>query len=131
MAKDFLFLYGSLRKGGAMHGKLIAPHCSFEGNGELPGRLFGLGDYPGLLPATGSGGRVKGEVWRFDSSFPLLARLDEYEGCAPASPRPHEFRREKKGVLLDDGRRLKAWVWYFNRRANPLARIESGDWFAR
>lgn len=130
MARDYLFLYGSLRKGGAMHDRLIAPDCAFEGPGEMPGRLYSLGDYPGLRPSPAGSGSVKGEVWRFESALPLLARLDEYEGCAASSARPHQFRRVKKSVLLADGRRLKAWVYLYNGRVNPLRRIASGDWFA-
>lgn len=130
MAKDYLFLYGTLRSGGGspMHDRFIAPHCRRIGEAHIQGRLYDLGRYPGLVHSANREHLVRGEIWLFNSALPLLRQLDDYEGCSPRFPRPWEYRRERKSVTLESGERLKAWVYVYNGRTNPFKRLKSGDY---
>lgn len=130
MAKDFVFLYGTLRSGlnSPMHDLLIAPHCRRVGEALIQGRLYDLGRYPGLVHSANKEDQVRGEVWQFNSAHSLLRQLDDYEGCSPRFSRPCEYRRVRKTVTLDDGRRVTAWVYFYNGRTNPFKRLKSGDY---
>jgi len=83
---------------------------SARGRGQVPwirpcaGRLLNLGEYPGLVPTTRPGSCVHGEVYALAAAT-TLARLDEYERCAPSDPEPHEFERVKMEALLQSGTR--------------------------
>ena len=86
----------------------------------MPGRLYGLGRYPGAVPAVNQGESVRGEVYNMDDPAPLLAALDDYEG--------RDFERAIATVQLDDGQKMDCWVYlYVGKTPGPL--IASGDWF--
>lgn len=72
-----IFVYGSLKRGYALHELL--EHQRYLGNAEsVPcGRLFDLGSYPGLV-AEESGYGVRGELYEVTEE--CLAALDEVEG---------------------------------------------------
>lgn len=132
-ADELLFVYGTLRgnlpsdTGSIWHQRLIAPHADFIGPGSVAGRLFDLGDYPGLCPSPFARDRVQGEVWRLHNTSALQA-LDEYEGCAPYAPPPVEYVRLREPVRLTDGRRLTAWVYYYTGPVPPNSLVVSGDY---
>jgi len=77
-------------------------------------------------------GHVLGEVYEFDSSEwePVIARLDEYEGCSPSDPQPHEYRREIVNARLTSDEVLPAWAYLLNRWPPRMREIKSGDYLA-
>jgi hypothetical protein len=58
-----------------------------------PGKLFDLGEHPGLV--LGAGDRVPGEILRSDRMHELLLRIDEIEGP--------DFTRRLYWVTAADG----------------------------
>lgn len=124
MAKDYLFVYGTLRSEteSVPYRSLIAPNCHLMGRADIRGRLFEIDGYPGLLPSLKKHERVVGEVHRF-TSRELLQKLDEYEGT--------DYLRRKCRVTLDDGTQVAAWTYIYRRRVNPFKRINSGDYLNR
>lgn len=124
---EHLFVYGTLRP--AMRHVLqdaLRQHARWLGPGEVAGRLYDLGRYPGLVP-NGRGGRVRGDLYRLRQHHVLLTALDRYEGCGPRMPRPREYRRE--AVRVHSGRlRLWAWVYVYNRPAAALRAVAGGDY---
>lgn len=88
---------------------LLAGAAKFIGRARVRGRLLNLGAYPGLVPSTGAGSCVRGEVYALTAAARTLARLDEYERCGPNDPEPHEFERVEMEVLLESGAGVKAW----------------------
>ena len=69
-----LFVYGTLRRGGAANHILAS--CELVDNGEIGGVLYDIdGEHPALV-LYGSA-PVRGEIWRCPNE--LLAKLDEYE----------------------------------------------------
>jgi gamma-glutamylcyclotransferase (GGCT)/AIG2-like uncharacterized protein YtfP len=101
---DYLFVYGTLRKGDARAHRLLGA-ARFVSKGTVSGRLYDLGDYPGLRKTPRGGARVGGEVYELAGPDPerRLAILDRYEGA--------EFRRARVVVRLRDGRVHRAWAY--------------------
>ena len=101
---QLIFVYGSLKRGYALHSLLRQQ--LFLGNAvtEPLYRMFDLGNYPGLVPCA-DGLAIRGEIYRVDSE--TLHRLDEAEGVAEAL----YARRE---ILLQSNfleETVHAWFW--------------------
>ena len=118
MAKDFLFVYGTLR-GDCGNADISSSGCRYMGRANIQGRLYEVAGYPGMVPSYHTGDRVAGELYRL-TRIPLLKKLDKYEGS--------KYRRLKKPVELEDGTRYLTWVYQYRGRVNPLKRIPSGDY---
>ncbi len=144
MSAIWLFVYGSLRRDGAgCHHPLLA-QARFAGAATVPGILYRVDWYPGLVPhgdargdARGDGrgdgrgdahgdGRVRGEL--FELPLPaadrMLQALDDYEGGG--------FRRRKVGATLDDtvspdSETHDAWTYTYVGPVHALERIATGD----
>ncbi len=118
-----LFVYGTLRRGSrnefAQH---LSDQAEFVGNARMPGRLYNLGRFPGVVASDRPGEFVAGEVFRLKNPVKTLAALDEYEGA--------EFERVIAEVQSDSGAHQKAWV-YLYRGGRTGRLIASGDWLRR
>jgi gamma-glutamylcyclotransferase (GGCT)/AIG2-like uncharacterized protein YtfP len=125
---NHLFVYGTLRRGaGAMCARFLSD-STFVGAGRVAGRIFRLDGYPGMVACTEGSAQVVGEVFRLYDPLLDLPLLDEYEGCGPADPLPHEFERGITPVQMDDGRTLDAWVYLYRLDTSGRAPIPSGDY---
>ncbi|MGA0846036.1 MAG: gamma-glutamylcyclotransferase family protein, partial [Luteolibacter sp.] len=103
-----IFVYGTLRRGGCNHHRL--DEASFVARATLPGRLYRIDWYPGMV-ADANAGEVVGEIYQIDTS--MLASLDDYEGP--------EYQREIMNLrILPDldadsskhpSQHATAWVW--------------------
>ncbi len=131
---EYLFVYGTLRQGAGhpMH-RLLLSHAGLVGRARYRGRLFDLGSYPAALPDDSGQWKIAGELYRIHAPGPLLAQLDRYEGCAPESPKPHDYHRERQEVTLEDGSSVKAWIYLFTQPlpAEGASIIPSGDYLVR
>ncbi|KAJ8401258.1 hypothetical protein AAFF_G00384890 [Aldrovandia affinis] len=96
-----IFVYGTLKRGQPNHFRMMD---AANGKAEYCGRgrtvqsfplvIAGEHNIPFLLNVPGSGRRVKGEVYRVDG--PMLAFLDEFEGC------PHMYQRTPVALELEE-----------------------------
>ena len=75
-----LFVYGTLKRGGANHGQLLGARFISEARTEPFYRLFMIEDYPGLVEVHEDGRCVEGELWEVDPA--LVDRLDAFEGTS-------------------------------------------------
>lgn len=130
-AQHNLFVYGTLRRD-TQHQlyHMLARHASFLGEATVQGRLYDLGDYPGMVyPGDG---RVAGEIYLVAPSKweTVIRRLDEYEGCTDNDPEPHEYRRDVVKAYLVDGDEVFAWAYVLNRVPANSREIESGDYLS-
>ena len=103
---------------------------------RTPGRLVGLGEYPGLIPARRSGQWVRGEYAEFQEResagfASLLAQLDFVEEYSPASEARSLYLRRSVPVVLEDGAEGWAWAYLYNRPYDPRDIIRNGDWRRR
>ncbi|MFA6962365.1 MAG: gamma-glutamylcyclotransferase family protein [Opitutaceae bacterium] len=75
---NFLFVYGTLKRGCKNHAHIAGQTYQGEARSEPGYRLYDLGDYPGMVVDTSDTEGVTGELWSVDNA--ALARLDEFEG---------------------------------------------------
>lgn len=95
----------------------------------MPGRLYDLGEFPGMKDPASPGEQVRGEVYELDEA--LLLRLDEYEGCGPADPQPSAFARCRRMARLEGGEHLEVWVYLYQPEVDEERRIPWGDYLDR
>jgi hypothetical protein len=84
-----LFVYGTLRKGGAnpMH-DFLAREADFVGAATCCGLLYRVDFYPGLVPSGAPDDRVHGEVYRCTARPSPWRNWTAMKPAAPGSPRP-------------------------------------------
>jgi gamma-glutamylcyclotransferase (GGCT)/AIG2-like uncharacterized protein YtfP len=130
---DLLFVYGTLRSDpkNEMH-RTLACFSAFVGDGRIRGDLYDLGSYPGVFLTDGCLGMVHGEVYglSFQHALQTWRVLDNYEGCSPDSPEPHEYRRQRVRVFLDDGNEVEAWAYLLTSLPSGAVRVPGGDYLA-
>ena len=131
MPLQYLFVYGTLLSSAdsVWHDRLIAPHFKLAGRARVRGRLYSLGEYPGLIEVSTHEDQVPGELYSFDAENHALEDLDDYEGCSSDTPLPHEYVRKLTEVRLDDGSRLTAWCYFYvgDTRGLKVIRAWSGQ----
>lgn len=124
-----VFVYGTLRRGGANDITRLAPAPVFVGTAHVAGTLYDLGAYPGVV--LGGAGRVHGEVYAIVPA--LERRLDKIEGLYPAQGDEY-FKRvvdvtvqRAEGGAVD----LRCIVYEYNPRyLRGAAVLIGGDWLA-
>ena len=125
----YFFAYGTLRRGARKDLRNFAPgRARLLGPATVPGRLYDLGDYPGMLDPAAVGDRVVGELYELGEIDETLERLDEYEGCEAGRG---GFRRCIRSVLLEGGRARNAWIYLYQGEVSERQRIATGDCFRR
>jgi len=127
--EQYLFVYGSLRRGaGTSWARFLSDSATFTGMGRAAGRLFQLDGYPGMVASPSGSAQVIGEIFKMHDPSRNLPLLDEYEGCGPADPLPHEFARTIMSVETDDRQALEAWVYLYRFDISGRRPIPSGDY---
>ncbi|HEU4882105.1 MAG TPA: gamma-glutamylcyclotransferase family protein [Longimicrobium sp.] len=133
-APEHLFVYGTLRSdaGGAMHARLMHG-AQRVGPASIRGRLYHAGRYPAAVASDDAADRITGELYAIDAAAAgrLLASLDAYEAIDEAHPALSLFRRTIVAAEREDGMRVPAWVYLYNRPVDSLPRVTSGDWLRR
>lgn len=114
MPDTVLFLYGTLKRGGAAHRMLAGQRFLREAETEPRYRVYDLGRYPGLAADPATGLAVTGGLWEVDAA--CLAKLDAYEGV------PDLFIRGAISIVRCE----RAVEAYFYNRPVP-AGAHSGD----
>jgi gamma-glutamylcyclotransferase (GGCT)/AIG2-like uncharacterized protein YtfP len=128
-----LFVYGTLRSdaGGAVHARWMRG-VRLAGRASVAGRLYDAGPYPAAVPSDRPGDRIFGELYAIEADAEaLLAALDGYEGVDAAHPALSLFRRETVAAEREDGTRVPAWVYFYNRPTRQMPRVTSGEWLRR
>lgn len=121
-----VFVYGTLRPGEAGYADFhLSEKAEYLGPARVAGRLYDLGDYPGLL--LGGPGSVSGDLLR-PRDERLLAELDAYELFDPANPAGSEYLRVPAQTL---DRAITIWIYVYNFPLETARPIVSGDWLRR
>jgi gamma-glutamylcyclotransferase (GGCT)/AIG2-like uncharacterized protein YtfP len=129
-----LFVYGTLMTAAASAriGKAIRARLHKEavslGSATMPGRLYDLGRYPGMVMAAAADEVVHGEVFRLDDPADALAWLDAYEGVKP-NERTNEYERAVRIARLASGVDVAAWVYLY--RGELVRHLPEGRWQSR
>lgn len=101
-------------RGYGLH-RVLARGATLIGEARVAGQLLDLGTYPGLVEGPG---RVRGELYRVDDAE-LLPVLDREEG--------YNFERRPSAVTLANGRRARAWVYWYRGPRHRAVLIPAGD----
>lgn len=126
-----LFVYGTLLRPLAHPmSESLERLAEFVDYATVAGRLYQVDWYPGAVPDSRSGERVRGEVYLLRQPLHLLEELDRYEGHVSGNSVNGPFRRDTATVSLASGRRLRAWVYWYQHAVTRLERIDSGDYLA-
>ena len=119
----YVFVYGTLRRGGLNDITRLRPAPRWVGAAQVAGTLYHLGAYPGMT--LGGSERVQGEVYAIDPALEPL--LDEIEDLG-SHPTDEYIKRD---IDVDvSGRTVRCLVYEINPRyAIPALRVPGGDWF--
>ena len=101
---QLVFVYGSLKRGFALHELLQGQLYLGNAVTEALYRLFDLGSYPGLVEWP-EGLAIRGEVYQVD--FECLGRLDEAEGVAERQYARRKISLQAEFASCD----VRAWFW--------------------
>lgn len=134
---DHLFVYGTLLSdardtlGAAMRARLHS-EADLIGKASTPGRLYDLGDYPGLVEAEPRGARdlISGEVLALNDATITFRWLDLYEDVDPVNPSAGLYRRVPQLALLGDQSALRCWVYVLNAVPSDAPLIAGGCWLS-
>ncbi|RYY33831.1 MAG: gamma-glutamylcyclotransferase [Sphingobacteriaceae bacterium] len=121
----YLFVYGTLLTTQNKFGLFLAENSRFVSNAKIKGRLYDIGQYPGIVPDAG-GSYAKGKVFELSSEI-VFDTLDGYEGISAENPAPYEYAR----ILLPvetESETLLCWVYLYNWPIDKAILIEDGDW---
>jgi gamma-glutamylcyclotransferase (GGCT)/AIG2-like uncharacterized protein YtfP len=118
MNKHLVFVYGTLRRGGARPMSVRFPGSKFIADAEVSGSLYDLGAYPGLLLSE-SDSPLIGEVYEVDDE--VLNELDDFEAST-------HYRRKQVEISVGT-RRMAGWTYEPDPEFYSLRKlITSGDW---
>ena len=125
---NHLFVYGTL-----LHPiqsnitNQLQGNSTLKGHAYIPGRLFDLGSYPGLIWDKASEYQVYGQIFSLHDPLRLIPMLDLYEGIHPKSPGDTEYVRVAKSVSCGE-EIIDCWMYLYNRPTDNLPEITSGNY---
>jgi gamma-glutamylcyclotransferase (GGCT)/AIG2-like uncharacterized protein YtfP len=127
--REYLFLYGTLLPEKAPD-DLASVVRRFRpvGRGQIRGRLYDFGDFPGAILDPSSGAMIQGQLVQLPADRSLLRVLDKYEEFDRSRPKASLFVRKKADVKLSNGRSLKGWVYVYNRDPGDAPLVRGGDY---
>ncbi len=114
-----LFVYGSLKRGFALHPHLVRLGARFLARAKVAAELVDGGPYPGARPASRQGKWIQGELFELRQPARALRVLDEVEGFVAAAPARSLFVRSTAEIIRPDGSRDRAWIYWLGRELPP------------
>ncbi len=123
-----LFIYGTLRKGFALHSHIERLGARYVGKGKIHGSLYSLGEFPGAVRCSSGSDEIIGEVYELQDGDRHLEQLDAVEEFYPDRLDKSLFVRSMTTVRMLDGRTLKAWSYFLPKKPSKGRPIYSGDY---
>ena len=130
MTCPLLFVYGTLQRS-SFHpmARFLQDRARFLAVANVPGRLYDLGDYPGLTLARDPSDRVHGELFRLHDPDTTLGELDMYEGADAES---NLYQRSLVPITCEDGTsgdgQTLAWAYFYLPAVDEERWVPSGRW---
>lgn len=127
MSAEYLFVYGTLRRGSRNPAQLaMLRYTHFVANGTVQGRLYLVTHYPALVLAEPAY-PVLGELFLVKQPDKLWPLLDSYEGIGPQFCAPYEYEKMLITVNCADGKRYLATAYLYNWPTTNLTLLPSGN----
>lgn len=118
----YIAFYGSLMQPFDTQKKLNIQHqLQFVQPCSLHGKLYDLGEYPGLKHGAG---RVKAELYEILDPH-VMTTLDTFECYDPANPSSSLYTRSCVRLAED---KIDAWVYFYNKAVAVKKVIHTGNW---
>jgi gamma-glutamylcyclotransferase (GGCT)/AIG2-like uncharacterized protein YtfP len=125
---EYLFVYGTLLPEYApVEISKVVDQLHLVGRGQIRGRLYDLGDYPGAI-LDNSSALISGQLFELPDDENVIASLDWYEGFYPDDLDRSLFIRTKTQAFLLDGRKIECWTYVYNGIPHPSSLIPSGQY---
>lgn len=122
-----LFVYGTLLSGFTnTFRQLMESQTSFLSKGTIQGRLYDLGNYPGLVLSNEPNAIVFGEVYQVHQES-LIKELDLYENYRH-NDASSLYLRSVQTIVLNDEQSVEAMVYTYNKSVDNAIRIIDGDY---
>lgn len=121
--KKYLFVYGTLKRGGRFHHRLTRDHnVRLVGSARIRGELYKLpgASFPGAVPSNQRNQFVYGQLFVLQDPDNALPQLDEFEGIDEGL-----FRRKLVDVWMD-GKKTKAWTYFYARPLKDATLLTAG-----
>ena len=124
-----LFVYGTLLSR-ARHpmGARLRREARLLGAATMPGRLYSLGRYPGMVEAADADRLVHGELYALRTPAVTLEWLDAYEGIVPGKPELSPYARVERPAQLASGETRDAWVYLYRKSVKARPEVPDGHW---
>lgn len=127
--REHLFVYGTLRRGGGSPlSKLLSEQAELVGLGAFQGKLYDLGEYPGVIPSSNPADAVVGEIYALNRGSSVLIMLDKYEDYLPDQPERSLYLRQLAPISAGENKTLQAWIYLYNGSINGCKQITPGDY---
>ena len=110
--KEYLFTYGTLRKGFAPPeiAETVAK-LDYIGEGFIYGSLQNVGEYTSII--FGGKEKVFGHIFGLPNEAEVLQNLDEYEGYNPQNP-AESFYLRKESIAFFNEEEINCWIYQNN-----------------
>lgn len=129
-AKDYIFTYGTLRKGehNTMQ-EFLSSSARWIGKALFKGNLYYADGHPAAVSCSEQKEKILGDIYEFDADSKLLQTLDHYEGYHPEKLDESLYIRKKRNVMLkESGKVWEAWIYLYNQPVDNAEIITSGDY---
>ncbi len=128
-----LFVYGSLMPAltsafGRAERTRLANESTVIGPAHVAGRLYDLGDYPGLVCDEHAPTQVHGELLRLVSAKQTFAWLDAFEDIVPGRAPTENIYVRALRLVTSGGQYFDAGVYELQRVPVLVSEIRSGRW---
>src|SRR5262245_9945408 len=122
--REFLFVYGTLlRRSAHAQARYLLERATYLGEVKVPGRLYRLGRFPGMIEPSQPDDWVFGDLYDLGhDAAATLQVLDRYE--SDESTPTALFERRLSDVTLADGTQRPAWVYWFRGEVKPEQFVE-------
>jgi gamma-glutamylcyclotransferase (GGCT)/AIG2-like uncharacterized protein YtfP len=131
---SLLFVYGSLMPTltsafGRTERTRLSEESTVIGPAHIAGRLFDLGEYPGLVIDGNASTEAHGVLLRLVSAEQTFAWLDAFEDIVPGrAADKNVYVRRLAPVTTSDGQKFEAWIYEIQHVPPGASEIASGRW---
>lgn len=128
---EILFLYGSLlqQTGNQQVDRIMSRFSRPLYRGYILGRLYDLGQYPGVIESAQENDRVFGQLVELSRAGFILPQLDKFEDYRPKDAGLGQYIRKRIKVYAQGKKTTSmAWCYIYNQPVNEDKWIRGGDW---